>query len=94
MQVKNRLAGSGAYVQHRAVTIFDRPLPRNVSGDQVTASKQFGVFCRSVFQAGDVFLRDNQHVGGALRVQILKGKRVLVFENFLGWHFAANDPAK
>jgi hypothetical protein len=41
-----------------------------------------------------MFLGDDQNVGWALRVQIFKGKRVLVFKNFPGRHFAANNAAE
>jgi hypothetical protein len=41
-----------------------------------------------------MFLGEDQHVGRALWVQIFKGIGVLVFIDFLGWHFAANDTAE
>src|SRR5450759_20048 len=94
MQMENRLARARAHVQHRAVAIFNRPLPGNVRGRQVTASHQLRVFRRRFLQASNMFFREDQHVGRALGVQIFKGKRVLVFIDFLGWHFAANDTAE
>ena len=94
MQVKNRLAGARAHVQYRAVAIFNRPLPRNLRRCQVAASHQFGVFCRGFLQASDVSFGDDQHVGRALGVQIFKSKRVLIFVNFLGRNFAANNAAE
>jgi hypothetical protein len=56
--------------------------------------QQIRVFHRRLFQPGNVFLGDNQHVGGSLRVDIVKGKGVFVFVNFLGRHFAAHNAAK
>ncbi len=94
MQMKNRLPRTRTHVQPRAVAIFNRPLSSDVRSRQVTAPHQFRVFRHRFLQARDMFLGDNQDVSRALWVQIFKGKRVLVFVNFLGWHFAANNPAE
>src|SRR5437660_5747930 len=92
--MKNRLARSRPHIQHRAVAIFNRPLPCNLSRHQVTTPDQLRVFRHGFLQARNMFLRDDQDVGRALRVQIFKGKNMFVFIDFLGGHFAANDPAE
>jgi hypothetical protein len=60
----------------------------------MTASQQLRVFCRGFLQAGNMSFRDDQDVGRALRVQIFKGKNVLIIVDFPAWYFAANDPAE
>ena len=41
-----------------------------------------------------MFLRDYEHVGGRLRIDVFKGKRVLILKDFLGGNFSFNDAAK
>ena len=94
MQMKNRLAGARAHIQHGAVAIFNRPLPCNVRGSQMTTSDQLRIFRRCFLQASNMSFRNDQHVGRPLRVQIFKGKSVLVFVDFSGWHLAANNAAE
>jgi len=94
MQMKNRLPGARTYVQHSAVAILNRTLSRNVRSCKVAASHQFRIFSGGFLQAGNMFLGDDQHVRRTLWVQILKGKSVLVFKNFLRWNFASNNAAE
>src|SRR5579864_680910 len=46
------------------------------------------------FQSRKVLLRNDQHMGGSLRIDVLEGIGVLVLADFFGRDFAANDFAK
>jgi hypothetical protein len=59
VKMKYGLAGARANIQHCAITVFDRTLPRDRRRCQVTAPYQLGVVFRRFFQSGDVFLRNN-----------------------------------
>ena len=94
MQVKHGLSGTRANIQHRAVTVFDRTIPCDARCRQVAKADQFRILRGRFFQSGNMFFRDDQDMSRALRVNVFKGKNVIVFKHLLGRNFAANDPAK
>jgi hypothetical protein len=93
-QVEDGLAGERADVQDGTVSIFDRSIASNAGRGQVAKADELGIFGGSFLQAGDVFLRDHEDMGWTLRIEIFKSEDVLVFINFLGRYFAANNAAK
>lgn len=94
MQVKYRLAGLWADIQHRPVSIFNCSVAGNVGGSKVTETNQFGFFGSGFFEPGNVLFRDDQDMSWTLRVEILKRENVIIFKNFLRWHFSADNAAK
>ena len=50
MQMKNRLAGAAAVVQHRAVAIKQRAFPSELRGDQLQLAKESLIFRRGVVE--------------------------------------------
>jgi len=94
MQVKHRLARFRADVQNCPVTVFNFSFPRNLCGSQVTAADDLGIFMRRILQINDMFLGNDQDVGGRFRIDVLEGVCVLVFIDFLRMNLAGNDFAK
>jgi len=94
VQMKNGLSRAWSHVEHGAISVLDRTVARNLCRRQVAAPYQLRVFGRGLFEAGNVSFRDDQHVRRSLRIQIFKSKRVFVFKDFFGWHFAANNPTE
>jgi len=91
MQVKNGLPGARAYVENSAVAVFDAAFACNVRGHEVAMADRLGIAGRGFLQAPDVSLGDHQHVGWALRINVLEGINSIVFVDFLGGYFAADD---
>src|ERR1700683_4045871 len=94
VQEKHRLPRPRTHVQHGPVSFFDVPLARNLSRRQVTAADHFGVFSLRLFQSSKMFLGDDQHMCGSLRVDIFEGQHVLALVNFLRGNFAAENAAE
>src|SRR3979411_842188 len=61
---------------------------------EVEAANQFRMFAAGFLQSCKVFLGNHQHVGGRLRLNVLKSKDVLVLVDFFRWNFAADDAAE
>jgi len=94
VQVKNRLPGPRTHVEHGAVAVFDATFPCNVGSHEMALADGLGIVGHGFLQTPDVFLGNHQHVGWALRINVLKGVNSIVFINFLGGYFAANDAAE
>src|ERR1700691_103789 len=94
VQMKNRLPRARSHIQHGAVAIFNGPLPRDVRSSKMTAPDELRIFRRGFLQSWNMFFGDDQHVRWPLRIQIFKGKCVLVFIDFFRWYFATNDAAE
>lgn len=94
MQVEDGLSGARADIQHRAVTVFDRTVVCDARGRQMAEPDQGRVFRRRFLKSGDMFLWNDEDMSRALRMDVFKGKNVIVFMDFPGRNFAANNPAK
>jgi hypothetical protein len=94
MQMKDRLAGTGANVEHCAVAVLDGLLARDFGGCQVTAANQFRVFGCSFLESVDMFFGNDEHMRRSLWVDIFEGESVFVFIDFLGRYFSADDTAE
>ena len=86
--MKHRLSRPRSDVEHGAVSLFDVALARNLGGGQVAAAYRFSVSSLRLFQSSEMFLRDDQHVRGRLRIDVFKGEDVIVLLDFLGGNFA------
>jgi hypothetical protein len=94
VQVKDRLSGPRANIEHRAVPLLNVSLSGNVRGRQVAPPDDFGVIGLGLFQSGKMFLRDNQNVRGRLRADVLKSENVFVFINLFRGNLALKNAAK
>jgi hypothetical protein len=91
MQVEDGLACAGADVEDRAVSLLDFALARNLRGGEMASADHLGVRRFRFFQAGEMFLGNDEYVRGRLRLDIFEGKDVVVFVNLLCGNFTAND---
>src|SRR5580698_163063 len=94
MQVEDGLTGSRTDVEHGAVAILNAALAGNIGGDQMAAANEFAVLAARLLQSPNVFLWDHQNMRGRLRIDVFKRVGMLVFVDFLGWNFAADNPAE
>jgi hypothetical protein len=94
VQMKHGLPRSWTHVKHGPVSLFDIPLARNLSRCEVAAANHFRVVSLRFLQSCKMFLGDDQHMRGSLRVDVFKGEHVLVFVNFLGGNLAAENAAE
>ena len=60
----------------------------------MAASNDLGVGGFSFLQACEMALWNDEHVGGRLGIDVLKGEDVIVLVNFFCGYFAANDAAE
>lgn len=92
--MEHRLARAWAYVQDRSITVLDFALARYLRGSEVTASDNLGIGSLCFFQTREVTLRKDQDVRWSLGIDVFEGEDVLIFVDFFGRNFAANDTAK
>jgi len=92
--MKNRLTGAGADVDDGAVAIFDGALASNVGRGDLALADDLCVLGLCLFQPRDVFLGNYEDVGRALRIQVFESENVVVFVDFSGRDFAAQQAAK
>ncbi len=94
MEVEDGLSGAGADVEDGAVSLLDVALAGDLGGRKVTTSDDFGVGDLGFFQSSKMFLGNDEDVRGSLRVDVFESEDVLVFVNFLGGDFTADNAAK
>jgi hypothetical protein len=94
VEVEHGLSGPLPDVQHGAVAILNRPLSGNVRRGEEATANEFRVFWLSFLQARNMFLGKDEYVRRALGVDIVKGEGVLVFVDFLGGNFTADNTAE
>jgi hypothetical protein len=94
VEVKNGLASAGADVEDGAVSLLDIALTGDLGGGEVAAADEFGVGGLGLLQSGKMFFGNDENVRGCLRVDVFEGEDVVVFVNFLGGNFAAEDAAE
>jgi hypothetical protein len=92
MQMKNRLAGPGACIDHGAITRFGKPaIVRDPRSDAKKMAEQSFVPLRRVVERFDVLARDDKHVNRRLRINIFEGDAALVAVNHYGRDLAFGD---
>lgn len=94
MHVENRLSGHRTHIKHRPITFFDPALAGNSRGSQMAGTDDSGVRRLRFLQPANVFFRNNQDVGGRLRINVFEGKNLIVLVNFLCRNLSANYAAK
>ena len=94
MEVEDGLSGAGADVEDGAVSLLDVALASDLGGCKVTTSDDFGVGDLGFFQSSKMFLGNDEDMCGSLRVDVFESEDVLVFVNFLGGDFTADNAAK
>ena len=92
--MKHGLPGPGTYVEHGSISIFNFAFARDLRRRQVAAADDVCIGGFGLLQSGEVPLGDYQNMRWRLRLNIFKGKNVLIFMNFLGGNVAANNSAK
>ena len=94
MEVEDRLSRPVADVEDGAVSLLDVALASDLGGRKVTTSDDFGVGDLGFFQSSKMFLGNDEDVRGSLRVDVFESDDVLVFVNFPGGDFTADNAAK
>lgn len=92
--MKYRLSRPRAHVKDCPVSLFDVPLARNLGCRQVATANRFSIFRLRFFQSSEMFLGDDEYVRRGLRVDIFKGKDVIVFVDFSRGNLATENAAK
>jgi hypothetical protein len=94
VQVKDGLPGARADVKDGSIPVLDAALPRDLRRRELAIPDQLGVFRLRFFQPVNMSLGHDQHMGWSLRVDIVERVGMLVFVDFFGRNFPANDAAK
>lgn len=94
VKMEHRLSGAGADVENGAVSMLNVALAGDLGGGEVAAADDFGVGGLGLLQSGEMFLGDDENVGGGLRVDVFEGEDVVVLVDFFGGNFAAEDAAE
>src|SRR5712671_110905 len=94
VEMKHRLPRSRTHVHDGPVSLFDVSLARDLGRCQVTLADHFGVLSLRLFQPGKMFSWDDQHMRRRFRIDVFKGKHMLVLVNFLRGNLAAKNAAE
>jgi hypothetical protein len=94
VEMKNGLPGTRSDVEHGSIAILDAALPRDIGGDELATADHFCILGRGFLQSAQVLLGNDEHMRRSLRINIVEGIYVLVFVDFLGGYFPANDAAE
>lgn len=94
MEMENCLAGIGADIVNRAEAMFQVAFAGNFRRYNLAIANQLRIRFSGHVNAWNMFLWDDQHMRGRLRINVLKSKRFLVFVNFFGWNPGGNNLAK
>jgi hypothetical protein len=94
MQMKHRLSGTRADVDHGAVSVLNPALASDLRGHQVAAAQGLGIFWLRLLQTTNVFLGNDKDVRWPLRIDVFKRVAVLVLIDFLGRYFTTDNAAK
>ena len=92
--MKHRLAGAGAHVNDCTVSAFNVALAGDLGSGKMAPSDEFGVMCIRFLQAREMLFGDHENVGGGLRMNIFKGKNVIVFVDLFSGNFTAKYVAE
>ena len=88
------MSGARADVEDGAISMLEVALAGDFGGNQMAAPDELGMLRLSLLEPGKVFLRNHEHVGGRLWIDVLKSKHVLVLVHFFGRRLTAKNPAK
>lgn len=94
MQMMHSLSAVVARVDDSPIaTLRDPFASRDLGGEQQRLAEQVGRETRRV-ERGDVFLGNDKHVQGGLRIDVAKGQQALAIVDYIGRNGARDDPAK
>src|SRR5437879_4869027 len=94
MEVKHRLAGSFAAIQHRAVALKELAFPSKLRGDQLQLSEYHLILLACVRQRFEMFPWANQDVRRRLRADILEREQFGIFIHHLRRNLLRPNSAK
>ena len=94
VQMGDRLSGARAVVHHRPVAVGDAALGGDLGCQQVDMAQNCAVLRTRFAERHEVLARDDQHVRGRLRIEVLKGHGVFVLVNDARRNLAGGDLAK
>jgi hypothetical protein len=94
VEMEHRLSRARTHVKHRAVSLLNVSLTRNLGRHQMTAAYYRGVLRLRFVQSGKMFSWDDQHMGGRLWIDVFKGKDMIVLIDFLRGNLAAENAAE
>ena len=94
VKVEDGLSGTGADVEHGAVSVFDVALASDMGGGEMALSDDFGVFGLRLFQSGKMFFGNDEDMRGGLGIDVFEGEDVGVLVNLFGGNFSGNDFAE
>ena len=94
MQMKDRLACVGADVIDSTETALKLAFACNLCRHKLAIAHQFRICFRRLINPDNMLFRNDQHMRGRLRIDVLKRKSFFVFIDFLGGDFAGNDLAE
>jgi len=94
VEVEDRLSRARADVENGAVSLLDVALAGDLGGGEVAAADDFCVGGLGFFQSSKMLLGNDQHVRGRFGADVFEGEDMVVFVNFLGGNFAADDAAE
>jgi hypothetical protein len=90
----HRLSRTRAYIHYGPVSLLDIALAGDLGCCEVTAADHVGILGLRFFQSGKMSLRDDQHMGRGLWVDVFKGKHMLVLIDLSCGNLAAKNPAE
>ncbi|MCU1255531.1 MAG: hypothetical protein JWM83_1830 [Candidatus Angelobacter sp.] len=94
MQMENCLACVRTHVIDRTESVLQFAFPSYLCRDQLAIAHQFRIRFRSLVNAHNMFLGDDQHMRRRLRFDVFKRKGLFVFVNFFSRNFSGDDFAE
>ena len=94
VEMEHRLSRAWAYIHDGPVSLFHIALAGDLGCREVTAANHFGILGLRFFQSSKMLSGDDQHMRRRLRIDVFKGKHVLVLVDFLGRNLAAQNAAE
>ena len=95
MNVENSLSGRVAVVDHGAVSVgVQMQIARDLSDAHQRRSDGGGVGLAQIIEAGNVLARNDQHMRGCLRVDVMERDDIAVFIDFLRGDLAVRNAAE
>jgi len=94
MYVEDGLSRSATNVEYSSVSRLDAAFASELRGSELHVTEDLGVFGRSLIQAFNVLLGNDQYMCWRLRVDVFERKHLVVFINLLRRNFAGDELAE
>ena len=92
MQVRHRLPGIAAVIDHDAIAAFrDAFQPGHGARGEEQSAEQFGIEIARFTEPGEMPLGDDQDVERGLRIRVVKGNQIVGFMDDPGRNFSGGD---